>query len=411
MSRVKIYIKTFDADGNLDSDWTEYTDYVDASSIGTLTQSLDNSEYNIGIVRNSNMTIKFDNRTGKFSSPDIVESIFRFKRSGSLVRVTYELTDSDLICGFFDAGAEDAILSEEITMFEGILNDDATADNTKDTSVQFQVLGYESLLQTILFPYSSVSDGDSLSTVVLACLNQAPFNTYVTVSALNISLSNNTLMDAKAGFENKSVMDCLKDILLAANSVMYINDNIVYVTARTASTSVEYTFEGQASDTGIENISEIKDIKTGMNRVFNSLTWKDTSLVQSDESSVSDHGSRIKEIDLDFITNNSRRNTVLSNILAEFKNPKKELTVKCCLRDEDILGVFLLDKVSVNYPQVQIAANLNTLPIYDQAQYDSGAVYSDSLYNLSIEAADEWKVMERKFDFKTETMEFKLRAV
>lgn len=410
MSRVRVYLKTYDSNGTLQSSFTEITDYVDLNSLGTITQTLDNTEYNIGVIRNSNITLKLTNREGLFSTPDISESLFRFKRDDSIIKITYDFTTYDLVPGFFYLGQD--IMSEEYTIFEGMLNDDATTDNAKDQMVQFQVLGYENLLSKIQVPFSSISNGDLISSIIYDCLNQSEFTDFITLDALNIDLGTDLVYDNVSDFENKNVFDALKDLLLISNSVLYITlDKVVKVRAREESADVEFTFYGQASDNGVENIAELKDIRTGVNKVFNYWNWEDTSLVAQNASSLSTYGTRNKQIGVDGITNDTNRQTILNNLLSEFAIPKKEITVKAIISDEDLLSLFLLDKVSVDYPQIQIAALGDTLPLYDVALYDADSVYPNGLYNISIEAADSWKVMERKVDLKTETIEFKLRAV
>lgn len=409
MSRVRVYIKTFDALGNLASTFTDITEYVDVGSLGTITQELDQTEYNVGIIRNSNFTLKLDNKDGLFSTPDIAASIFRLKRDDSIIKVTYDFTSYDLYPGYFYAGAE--IVSDEYTVFEGILNDDATTDDAKSQIVTFQILGYESILQKLQVPFSSIANGNTVSQIIYACLNQSAFTQYITVNSSNISLNTNMVVDDITTLENKSVLDAFKDLLLISNSVLYIDlDKIVYAVSRAPTAAVQYTFYGQASDNGIENISELKDVRTGVNKTYNYWSWKDTTLYQTNISSASRYGTRNKEIDNSLITNTTSRNTILLNLTTEFGDPKKEFLLKAIVSDVDLLSIFLLDRVSVDYPQIILSGLGNELPIYDVDVYDS-VRYPGALSSINIESGDSWKVMRRKFDLKTETIEFYLRAV
>lgn len=409
MSRIRVYLKTYDSAGNLLSDFTEITEYVDASSMGTIVQELDSSDYNIGVIRNSNLSIKLNNQEGLFSTPDIADSLFRSKRDDSIIKITYDFTSYDIMPGFFNPGEE--IVSLEYDIFEGLLNDDATVDDAKTQTVSFQVLGYESILQKLQVPFASIANGDLISEIIYTCLNQTEFTSFISVDALNIDLDTDIAIDDVADLENKSVLDALKDLLLIANSVLYIDlDQVVHVVARVATADVQYTFYGQASNNGVENICELKDIRTGVNRVFNYWSWKDTANYQENVSSVTVYGARNKSIDLPLVTNSTSQNTILSNLLTEFADPKKEITVKAVINDEDILSLFLLDRVSIDYPQIILTGLGNTVPIYDVDRYDE-VVYPGVLNSINIEPDDSWKVMKRKFDLKTETFEFSLRAI
>lgn len=310
MSRVRVWLKTFDSSGVLWDDFIEITDHVDMSSIGTLTQSLDNTEFDIGVVRNSNVTLKLFNGHGLFSTPDIAESLFRYQRNDSIVKITWNISDDDVQACFFNSCG--TLIGEDKTIFEGILNDDATSDAAASQVVSFVVLGYESILSRLTVPFSSISNGDTLQSVIYACLNQSLLTQFITVSLSNINLDSNVTIDDKTTLENKTVYEALRILLLLSNSVLYINlSNAVIVTPRTEGATVAYTFYGPGADAGTENIVDLTDKRSGVQRVFNYVTWKDTSLAQSDTSSISLNGTRVKSIESSVITDTTKRNTIL----------------------------------------------------------------------------------------------------
>jgi hypothetical protein len=408
VSRVRVYLKSYDANGDLWSEFLEITKYVDIGSIGTLSQQLDNTEFDIGIVRNSNISLRVFNGSGLFSTPDIPESLFRFQRNDSIVRITWNETDYDLQAGFFNSCGER--LCEDKVIFEGLINDDASNDSASQQLVTFQVLGYESLLSRMKAPFADINNGDTLASVFYKCLNQSPLVDFVSVDAANIDLDTNISIDDRTSLENLSVLEALRRLMLLANSVLYIDPtNTLYVQPRVESASVRYTFYGPGSDNGIENIVDLSDVRSGVNRVFNFVTWAETSLVQSDESSLSLNGTRIKQVDSEIVTDSSKRNTILSNILSEFKNAKKEIMLKS-VTDCDVAELFLLDKVAIDFPTIPVESAEGDLPLYDSALYDS-AFYPQGLFNISIEMLDNWKIIERKFDVKNEIFHFRLRAV
>lgn len=409
MSMLRIYMKTYDANGVLASSWTEITKDVDLGSIGTLSQMLDNTEYDVGIIRNGNLKLNLNNNKGHYATPDNPSSLFRFKRADSLIKVTWTCMDYPLIAGFFRSCGEH--IDDEHTIFEGLLDDTSTKDQTLSQLADFQVLGYESLIGRMQVPFSSLSAGQLLSVVIYTCLNQAPFTDFITVSQSNITVDTDVTLDAVDNLENKTVLQAFNELLMAANAVLYIRDGVAYVSPREPSASVVFTFYGQGSDTAIENIADLKDIRTGVNRVINAWKWKDTTLIESDPTSQELYGVIDKEIDVESITDTSKRTQILENLLTEFKNAKKELKLKtimkCC---SDVLDVFLLDRVAIDYPLVPINGPAGEGAVYGQAVYGVDK-YAQGLFNLFIDPADNWKVMERKFDSKMETFEFTLRAV
>ena len=409
MSMFKTYLKPFadDTGSAYATDWIDITD--DVGEYGGLTQALDNTEYEVGVFRTANLKLSLLNHHGKYSDVGGVYSLFRYKRSDSLIKVTWQPGNHPLVCGFFTAGSPDAILSEEVTLFEGMLSDIATQSKIDDADIDFQVLGYESLLAQMTVPYSSISNGNSLATAIYTCLNQSPFNTRVTVSSGNITTGASATIDDKADLENKTVLEALKTMLLASNSVLYIRDNVVYVGPRTASTDLEFTFYGPGASAGIENIDDITNFRIGLNKIRNYWTWKNTTLVQQDTSSVTLYGVQKREINLAIITNTTKRNTLLSALLAEFQDVKREMIVETAMTPST-LALYLLDKVSVDYPSVALVNENEAAALYGIGEYDVN-YYADELLTVTIEDTARFKIMSRVLDFKNEVIKFALREV
>jgi hypothetical protein len=131
-----------------------------------------------------------------------------------------------------------------------------------------------------------------------------------------------------------------------------------------------------------------------MNKTFNFWTWTDTALVQKDTSSISLYGTRKNEVSLDLLTDTTKRNNALSNLLAEYKDPKQELTLTVPVTYKN-LELFILDRVEVDYPTVYRAPTGALLPIYGVS------VYTDQ----------DQKILERNIDMKRQLITFKLRDV
>ncbi len=143
----RIYVRPFDDDGTYQDDWINVTEDVDSAGLTQIKQSLDNSEYDVGIFKNSGVTLTLVNVAGRYSDAGQPGSIFRFRRSNSLVRVTWDINTQPLICGFFECGS--VALGEEITMFEGLLDDTALKQDADSQTLQFKVLGKESIFSQV----------------------------------------------------------------------------------------------------------------------------------------------------------------------------------------------------------------------------------------------------------------------
>jgi len=404
LNSIKVYILPFDIDGSYSSEWIEVTKYV--SKISRLSQDTDSSDYQLGVYKNSSITISLSNRTGKFNDVDSTESIFAYKRRDSKVKIIYKLTEEITECGCAKAG--DSFISEDYEVYKGLLSDETFRQDAYTEEISITVLGFETIFDRVEVPYASISNGDAASAVLYTILNQTAITDLLTVSAGNISVGSDQTIDDKSDMENATVRDVLDELLLASNSVLYILNDTIYIKTRAASAALQYTFYGQGSPDGIENIISIKDLNNGMHRLFNYFTWKDTTFIESDTDSKTKYGVRKNEISIPYFTNSTKCEAMLSTLLAEFKDPKTEMIITTPL-NYTTLAINLLDKVNVDYPVLYIEGEFG-LPICGIAICGSG-VLPDALWSLSISSADEFKVMKKDIDMTKMEITFKLRGV
>ena len=407
MSRTRVYIKPFDESGSYASDFTEIT--RDVLKIGEIKQALDNTEYDVGVFRNSNFSIALRNDHGLYSEADNLKSIFKTKRVDTQVKVTWDRRNSDLRCGFFKPGEE--VLGEEITLFEGLLTDVAGVSNIIEQDISFTVLGFESLLDRTEFPYSDVSNGDNISDILYAALNQTMITDLLTVDSSNISVGIDTAIDDKEDLENTTVKEAFDDLLILSNSVLYVKDRTIFIKPRTVNSTLEHTFYGPASINGIENIVDVKNYRDGVNRVRNYWTWKDASIKSTDADSVTKFGVQKKEIDSSLIsvTSTTKISNILGSLKDEFSSAKTELEIIAPMKKKT-LDLFLLDKVNVDYPTVYFPADENPLPRYGQNVYE-GARYPFGQWSLKIDPVDRFKIMSVGLKPTEDLITFKLRKV
>lgn len=410
MGRFRVYIKPFDLSGQYASDYTEIS--RDVLKLGQLTQALDNTEYDVGIFRNSDVSIDLRNDHGLYLEANSYRSIFKYKRADTLFKITWHPRRHPLKCGFFKAG-ECGPPGAETTVFEGLLSDLPTIGNINTQKISFSILGFESLLDRVDVPFSDISAGDKISTVIFKCLNQSPIKDLIVVDQDNIVPSIDQELDTIDDLENKTVLEAIssQNLLLGSNSVFYIKDGTAYVSDRSATDDTIYNFYGQAAINGIENIVDIKNYRDGGNRIFNYWTFKDTTLVSKDASSISYNGIRKKELDFDLFDPEStdKMQAVLDSLKTEFAFKKIEFDLVTPMKDETI-ALFMKDKVQVDYPSIYKPADENIMPRFGHVRWGKFR-YPISKWALTISASKRFKIMARKIDPNKQLITLSMREV
>ncbi len=401
----RVYIKPFDDTGAY-TEWQEITKDVIFSSLGSINSDLDNTDYDIGVYRVSNFKITLNNLNGKYSDVGSEQTIFKYKRSDSLVRITWEIEEAGPFVGIAESGS--GYLSEEIDIFVGLLNDESLSMDLSKQEVSFMCLGRESVFQRQIVPFGTISNGDLISTVLYNILNQEGISELMTVDASNIACGIDVAIDSIASLQNKTVQEGLNKLLLASNSVLYIQNDSVFISPRVASDDVRFTFFGQGSPRGQENILDLKNIRNGLNRTFNYFTWKDTALYSSDLTSVDKYGVRKKELDFEFITTDVKRQSILDALSLEFKLPKQEFDLYTTLNYQS-MAVGLLDRVSIDYPRVYLSGD-NPLPICGLAICGE-AILPRALWSFDISPIDGYKIIGKSLDIKNSLIKFRARLI
>lgn len=401
----RVYIKPFDDYGAYSS-WIDVTKDVERDSLGSISSDLDNTEFDIGVYRNSSFRLTFKNEHGKYSDVGSPQTIFRYTRSNSLVKVTWAIHADGTKLGMFKCGTRK--ISPEMVIFTGLLSDEGTVMDLDAQKVSFTILGRESRLQKAIVPYASLANGQNLSTVIYNCLNQAEITDLLTVSPSNISLGLDQAIDDVSVLETKTVQEALADLLLAGNSVLYVEDDAIKVAPRTATAAVQFTFFGQASPLGVENVQSIKGIRNGLAKTFNYISWRDTNTVSQDATSVAKYGARKKEVEFPFFTNGTKRQNILDALAAEFKNPKQEFELYSPITYKT-LALGLLDRVAIDYPTVYYPQE-SPLPICGIAVCGE-AVLPKVKWAFRLGTDQFFKIIGKSLDAKTSLFKFKLREI
>jgi len=408
VSRYRVYIKPFVSPGVYAEEYTDISS--DVISIGSISRSLDNSTYDIGIFKTSGVNIKLRNDHGKYSAADTEKSIFSDKRQDSLIQITWDVRSTFSKAGFFKCG--DGPLSSEVVIFDGLLSEISSIASIDDQDISFRFAGFDSLLSRVEVPFSSISNGDTFSGVIYTMLNQSPITDYLTVDQANIVCAVDEGIDDKSNLENKTVREALDsgDLLLAASSVLYIQDGVIYVQSREETVDSQYTFFGQASINGIENIIDIKNFRDGINRVFNFVKWQDTALKSTDATSIAKYGVQQIELSVDVISDasTSKIQNILDEIKNDFRDPKIEFELETSINNQ-VIELMMKDKVLVDYPTVYRSADENVIPRYGLSAYGQ-ARYPVGQYSLVINAqTTSFKIMAITINPSKDTMIFNLR--
>lgn len=406
MSRFRCYITPFLEDGNYGTE-VEVTSDVNLNSFSNISQQIDGNEYDIGTLTFNNLNLKLRNDHGHYSDPSVPESIFRYKRNDSIFRMDWIVENEGCICGIAIAGL--TMLSTPIDVYKGFINDESATTDIKSQMVTLKVISLESAITRVEVPFGSFSDGMLVSVAILAVLNQTLITTVITVNAANINVSIDTTIDVVEEFESMTGKEAMDILLSISNSTFYVKDSIAYVVARTATADVKYTFYGAMSNNGLENIQNISNLKSGMSKTFNFITWVEKSFNVQDATSIVRYGIRKKEISETCITDTTRQQAILADLITEFGNPSENFNVSTPV-NYDTMALFFLDRVSVDYPTVFIPAEGKVLPIYDVSNYDE-AYYPIPESTLTIVATRRFKIMGMDINVGDQIIKFNMREI
>ncbi len=409
MGRTRIFLKLFDFDGTYQDDFVEVTKDVQSKGIGAIKLDLDNNEFDIGLIRISNIKLKLFNGDGNYSDVGDPSSIFIFTRRNTQVKVTWEPGSEDLICGFFNAGRA-TVLTEPITIFEGILKDDAIKKDADSQFIEFLVFGKQSIFDETETPFSAINNGDLFSEVIFKLLTQLKITSLLTVNALNLTVGNDVTIDDKLELENTTVLEALKLILLYSNSVLFVRDNTIFTKDRDAiQATPQFTFNGAGALDGIENITDMKGITNGVHRTINVWRWDDTNLVKSNGDSVIKFGFKAKDISTPLITDTAKIESILQNNLDEFQNPMDELMIETPMTPDSV-ALNLLYRVNIDYPNVPVIIDGEDLSLYGSAVY-AQSLYAAGIFDIEFFPDDHWKILNLKLDTTKQTVQARLRRI
>ena len=392
----------------------DVSEYVDAASVGNLTEALDFNSVNIGVFRNSSISLKMNNELGTFSQGGKAGSVFTQARDRTLVRILYKEAVNSAKTGFATAGSlQNAYMSPEQTVFLGVIAEKGTKESADQSTVTFQVLSIDSLLDKA----DAVSSGTpDLFANIVANLNTDPYRNYATATSNTVVNG----LDLEFNLATGVGFDQFKDARAAVNELLSISNSFlklrffedtntattILTSRRPDTTTIVKRFYGPNSTLGVENIIAVNNENPGFNRVFNSFSFGDGQKSIQDSVSVSRYGLNSKTLSSTFLTDGDTQISVLNNYMQEFSSPRQELDLIVPL-SYDNLSLELLDVVTIDYPGRFEESDLEV------TRYGFG-VYGTSKYARALESRSYsqnqlFKVYEKKINFKNDQITLKLR--
>jgi hypothetical protein len=97
----------------------------------------------------------------------------------------------------------------------------------------------------------------------------------------------------------------------------------------------------------------------------------------------------------------------MNNLRDEFKDKKIEFEIDVPL-DYETIGLILLNRINVDYPVPLIGVEGNPVPILGVAIADD-AVLPVEQWTLEVDINTNYKIMQKKYNFKNYTVNLKLR--
>lgn len=321
----------------------DVSDRIEIGGIGNIKKSLDSADYDVGLFFFSDITLKGYNKDGYFNESFDSRSIFKNSRDLCKVRVVFSEYVFERDGQLITSDSETSVIT-----FKGIINEEATKLDVTTETITFKVLSLDSILRTTKIEAAIFSNGALASTAIVAILNTPRITTLLNLDELNINPFLDITIDDASKFDNKSVKEKLNQLLIATNSVLYIDDSDnIFVKNRDENTDrpVQLLF-GHSDIYGRENILKITEYNTGIHRTFTSFKINETESTDADYAKI--YGFRQKAVELDFITDVNTEATIAATLVDGFKIPRIELKVEI---STTLAQEFkLLDRVSVNYP-------------------------------------------------------------
>lgn len=369
----------------------DISDRVTFDGIGAIKRGIDSTDYDIGIFRYDDISIKCVNDNGYFNEETDPRSIFRFSRDLAKVRVVFTNEDGTVIT------------------FRGLLNEEASRTETVSDTVTLKILSLDSVIRNTKVAGGVITAGMTCKAALEAILNVPAITSTLVFNASNINPVYNFVIDDGTKLQNKNTRDVLNTLLLASNSIMTIDDSQnMIVRSRDYNPVTVLNLYGPHDIHRRDNIINLTAYNTGKQRMFTAVRVNDTE--RTNAAYQLQYGYKQKKIALDYITSAQTEAEIAQRLAEEFKAPKVEVNVKVSTKIAK--DVKLLDPVSLNYPLRIRPIKNKFLPVIGITKIgDAMAPLPYTFGSLQVSKNIAFKVIEINENPKDFTTILKLRQI
>jgi len=384
----KVFLTPLVSEGTY-GDEIEISNFVKAANLSSIKKNTDSEDYNIGDYRLGSISLTTTNYCGEFNDND-PRSFFVYKSERSKIRVVY-----------FDS------LTDSSGSFKGLVSDEGTSFSAEDDTAKLKILANDSIIDTVQVQGGTLDNGDLFSDAIKALLNVPAITAVLTFDSDEIEVALDLTIDDVSTLSNISTWQAVRQILIASNSVLFIDDETIKVKTRDENTQNVSYFYGPGDTLDRENIIKITDYNNGAHRIFNSIKINDT--IYSDETSVEWFGLSQKNFTMDFITDSDKELLIAKQLVNQFRYPRFEFKLTCTTQIANQIDFF--DTIGVSHPIKARPYRATDVPLWDSAKYDTTEdVYPIDFGGVNIPGNLAFQIIQRIENPKEFQTTLKLRG-
>ena len=344
----KVFLTPLVSEGTY-GDEIEISNFVKTANLSSIKKNTDSEDFNIGDYRLGSISLTCTNYCGEFNDND-PRSFFVYKSANSKIRVVY-----------FDS------LTESSGSFKGLVSDEGTSFSAEDDTAKLKILANDSIIDTVQVQGGTLDNGDLFSDALKALLNVPAITAVLTFDSDEIEVALDLAIDTVTPLSNISTWQAVRQLLIASNSVLYIDDETIKVKTRDENTQNVSYFYGPGDTLDRENIIKITDYNNGAQRIFNSIKINDT--LYTDEVSEEWFGLSQKPFTMDFITDSDKELLIAKQLVNQFRYPRLEFKLTCTTQLANQIDFF--DTIGVSHPIKARPYRTTNAPLWDLAKYDT----------------------------------------
>lgn len=400
-------------DANNYGPFVDVTNYVDAESLSDIDIDTFTSDFGSGIADTGSIDLSLLNIDGRFSDEFSSTSMFKYSRNESQVKIEWFGRSKVAILGQAMCGI-DILGDSRITVFSGIIDEISPREDIRTKYIDMTIVGKDSIFDKTEIDTDDISILKSTTEIMADLLNKQKIKNILSISQtsewdLGIDF---TYIDLENFEDVTTVKDALTIILEHTNSVLSIIDDVVYVSSRVETDDLKYTFNAPHVEGAIDNIIDIQNISTGINRTFNK--WRFSDDPQSfgsfgpESLSIEKYGIRAASIStasVDLLT----KENILQTYYNFYEFPKQEFDLVTPLNIGSVM-LKQFDKVKVNYP-IKIIYQGKPLPRWGQLTSNTTFTYPITDNSFYLQKESYFKIIKLSYNLLKETLTIKLRGI